>query len=201
MSNKNTSEEKAPMPEANYTDWARQMVESLVEAERKWLEMAAQQNEVAFKALREGIESYRTAPTPTLAEWAKQGLENFLEAQRKWTESASQQRLQFFQTVSQPNAEGATDAAQATTQPIIDYAQKQVEMVAEARRRWLDTAAEQNAQVVKGVKKGLGLEEGSSGATYVDWAQQAVDNYVAVQKRWLDMATQFPFQWPTRRGN
>src|SRR6185312_10187651 len=110
---------------------------------------------------------------------------------------ATQQRYNFFQTEGQ----NPTEAAQAATSTIADYAQQQVEMLADARKRWLDFAAKQNAQVVNGVRKALKLEENQAANTYADWAQQAVDNYVEVQKRWLDLAVQFPFQRPTRKGN
>jgi hypothetical protein len=198
MSNKKASEEQTPadpMPDSTYNDWARQMVENLVEAERKLLDMATQQNEMVFKAIREGLEFYRSAPTPTLAEWARQGLENLLEAQRKWTESATQQRFNFFQT------QASGEAAQTATSTVADYAQQQIEMLAETRKRWLDFAAKQNAQVVNGVKKALRLEENPAASTYADWAQQAVDNYVEIQKRWLDLAVQFPFQWSNRKSS
>lgn len=182
-------------PESGYSDWARQMVESLVEAERKWLEMAAQQNEMVFQAIRQSLDYYQSAPTPTLAEWARQGIENLLDSQRKLTESVTQQRFDFFRGQIQEDTMGQdTPPMLNPTRGITDFAQQQVEMMADARRRWLDFAAQQNAQVVSGVKKGLGLDEGSTAATYADWAQQAVDNYVEVQKRWLDLATQLPFQ-------
>ena len=201
MSEKKASEEQAtnPMPDSSSNDWARQMVENLVEAERKLLVMATQQNEMVFKAIRDGLEYYRSAPTPPLAEWARQGLENLLEAQRKWTESATQQRFNFFQAQGQNPA--SPEAAQAATSALADYTRQQVEMLAETRKRWLDFAAKQNAQVVSGVKKALKLEENPAANTYADWAQQAVDNYVEIQKRWLDLAVQFPFQWNNRKGN
>ena len=62
-----------------------------------------------------------------------------------------------------------------------------------ARTQWLDFAAQQNAQVIKAVKEGLGLDESSPAAALADFAEQAVTNYVEVQKRWLDLATQLPF--------
>lgn len=188
------AEQNPAMPQGGYTDWARQLVEGLVEAERKWLELAAQQNELVFKTIREGLEYYRSAPNPTLGEWARQGMENFLETQRKWTENLTQQRFQFLQAQTQEGAEfapGVTPAA--PTGAVTDMAQQQINMLADARRRWLDFAAQQNAQVVQGVKRALNIEENTGAASYVDWTQQAVNNYVEIQKRWLDLFTQLPF--------
>lgn len=178
-----------------YADWARQLVENLVEAERKWLELASQQNELAMKAIRQGLEYYRTAPNASLADWARQGVENFVEAQRRWTEAATRQSSSYFQQAQsqvQEVAEGATEGTVDEIRPAVNFMQQQVDALAETRRRWLDFVAKQNAQVVSGVKQGMGVT--SPAATYADWAQQAVDNYVQVQKRWLDLATQLPFQ-------
>ncbi|HEX2913688.1 MAG TPA: hypothetical protein VH186_22985 [Chloroflexia bacterium] len=203
MSEMNQSTHHNPMDGGQYTDWARQLVEGLVEAERKWMELAAQQNELVFNAIREGIEAYRSAPNPALGDWARQGLENFLEAQRKWTENFTQQRTQFFNMETQPADIDNIPEVGATATPsasqFAGFTSQPLEMMADARRRWLDFAARQNAQVVAGVKKALNIEEGTSAASYVDWTQQAVNNYVEVQKRWLDLFTQLPFQGQ-RRG-
>ena len=76
---------------------------------------------------------------------------------------------------------------------ISDYASQGIDRFVEARTAWLDFAAQQNAQVLKAVKDGLGLDESSPAAALADFAQQAVTNYVDVQKRWLQLATQLPF--------
>ena len=64
-------------------------------------------------------------------------------------------------------------------------------MLSPATRRY---AAGQNAQVVEGVKRALGIREGTPAATYIDWTQDAVNSYVEFNKRWLDLLTQFSFQ-------
>lgn len=199
--NANNSENLEDIPvggtRASYTDWAKQVVENLVEAEKKWIELASEQNALTMKAIRQGIEFYRAAPNPAMANWARQGVESLLEAQKKWVEGATQQRSQFFQT-EQAQQEDTEASVSATNKTITDYAQQQVESLVESRKRWLDYASQQNAQFVKAVKEGLGLRETTPAATFTDWAQQAVDNYVEVQKRWLDLAAQFPFQRRSR---
>jgi hypothetical protein len=192
--NPNISPATAP-GEVAYTDWARQLVEGLVEAERRWLELAAAQNELVITTIQRGMEAFRSAPTAGLGEWARQGLENFLEAQRKWTGNFDQQRAQFFNSQFQPGGEmppgiamPAGQMAELMTQPL--------ELLADTRRRWLDYAAGQNAQVVEGVKRAVGIREGIPAATYIDWTQDAVNSYVEFNKRWLDLLTQFSFQVP-----
>src|SRR6185503_3634785 len=88
-------------PEANAAEWAQQVVEHLVDAQKKWIDLTAQQNALVLKAIEEGMDFYRTAPTPALAGWARQGVESLVEAQRRWAEIASQQSTQLFDAIRQ----------------------------------------------------------------------------------------------------
>nr|MBP6824493.1 hypothetical protein [Acidobacteriota bacterium] len=76
---------------AGAADWASQVVEHLVDAQKKWIDLTAQQNALVLKAVEEGMGFYRSAPTPALGDWARHGYEGFVEAQRRWAEVASQQ--------------------------------------------------------------------------------------------------------------
>jgi hypothetical protein len=181
--------------ESAYSDWARQFVEGLVEAERRCLELAATQNELLINAIQQGFEALRSAPTVGLGEWARQGLENFLETQRSWSGSFDQQRTQFFNNQFQPGSEMGPGLNMPTGQ-IAGLMTQPVELLADARVRWLEFAANQNAQVVEGVKKALGIREGTPASTYIDWSQDAVTSYVEFQKRWLELLTRFSFQAP-----
>jgi hypothetical protein len=173
---------------ASYSEWATKVVENLVEAEKKWIEFASQQNALVLKAIRDGIELYRQAPNPVMGGWAKQGLESFMEAQKKWTENVTQQREQFFQSQEQ----GTDDASEAKV--VTGYAQQQVESLIEARKKWLDFASQQNTQFLNAVKQGLGITDASAAKNLTDWAQQSMDSYVEIQKRWLDLYVNLPFQ-------
>src|SRR5215510_15905458 len=82
-------------PETNAADWAKNVVEHLVDAQKKWIDLTAQQNALVLKAVEEGMNFYRTAPTPALGDWARQGIEGLVEAQRRWAEIASQQSSQL----------------------------------------------------------------------------------------------------------
>src|ERR1044071_10257915 len=66
-------------PEASAADWAKQVVEHLVDAQKKWIDLTAQQNAIVLKAIEDGMGFYRTAPTPALADWARQGVEGLVE--------------------------------------------------------------------------------------------------------------------------
>ncbi|HSF25008.1 MAG TPA: hypothetical protein VLE20_12350, partial [Blastocatellia bacterium] len=92
-----TAEGKAS--ETGAAEWAQQVVEHLVDAQKKWIDLTAQQNALVLKAIEEGMAFYRTAPTPALAGWARQGVEGIVEAQKRWAEIASQQSSQLYDAI------------------------------------------------------------------------------------------------------
>ena len=67
--NKGSAAAAEAAPEANAAEWAQQVVEHLVDAQKRWIDLTAQQNALVLKAIEEGMEFYRTAPTPALAGW------------------------------------------------------------------------------------------------------------------------------------
>ena len=193
-----STEEDVPVADArtSYTDWVKQVVENLLEAEKKWIELASEQNALTMKALRQSLEFYRTAPTRPLAGWARQGMDGFLEAQRKWFDTAAQQRSQLFQQAQEAVAEGtpSTEAVPGTTavKPVTDYVRQQVEGLVEARKRWLDYLTKQNAQALRSMQETFGLKESVAATNVAKWSQQTMESYVEVQKRWLDFITRTP---------
>ncbi len=182
--------------EKNSSDWTKKVVERLVEAEKKWFDLASEQNALALKAIKESFDLYRSAPNPALADWAKQGIESFLEAQRKWAESAMQQRNQFLR-----QEEGKVEGTGGQRRTPNDYAQQQVRFMVEARKKWLDFANQQNAQFLEAVRQGLGGKEGSPAKTMADMAQESMENYVQIQKRWLDLMGTFTLPGSNRGGS
>ena len=198
---KENKQETHETPQAGAADWAKGVVEHLVDAQKKWIDLTAQQNALVLKAVEEGMSFYRTAPTPALGDWARQGVEGLVEAQRRWAEIASQQSTQLFEAIK----EGTSGIQIGQVGPsemmnaVSDYAGQGLESFVKARAQWLDFAAQQNTQVIKAVRDGLNLDDNSPGAALADFAQQAVTNYVEVQKRWLDLATQLPFFGATKK--
>jgi hypothetical protein len=165
-----------PMPPA---DWVKQMIENLTDAQKRWIDLASEQNALVLKAISEGVNFYKTAPTPALADWAKAGIEGIIEAQKRWADIAAKQSQMFDFS--------------AITQTMQDFTSFGVDAFVKARTQWLDFVSEQNELALKTLKDNLGLDENSSATMLADFAQQAVTNYTEVQKRWLDLATQLPF--------
>ncbi|NOT62062.1 MAG: hypothetical protein HOP19_17755 [Acidobacteria bacterium] len=179
------------------TEWAAQVVEHLVTSQKNWIEITQQQNALTMKAIEEGMNFYRTAPTPALGEWARQGYEGFVEAQKRWSEIASQQSGQMFEALRDGMNFNPADmmGGLSNLMPgmVMDTMGQGMGAVLKAQGQLLDFAAQSNAQAIQAMKDGLNLDDNSPAAALADFAQQAMTNYVEVQKRWLDLATQLPF--------
>lgn len=173
---------------ASYNTWVRQVVEAMLESEQQWLELAAEQNELTLKALKQGVEFFRTVPAPPLTEWARQGEERFMAAQRRWLDSTTQQRTRLLKEM-----EKAEKTAEGTPTPnfgsVTGFAREQIEGLVEARNRWLDFLAKQNTLFVQGIQETFGIKEATPAANRVKLVEETVDNYVDVQKRLLKVVT------------
>lgn len=171
-----------------YTSWVKQIVESLLDSEQKWLELAAEQNELTLKALKQGADFLRTTPTPPISEWARQRMETFMQTQRKWIDTASRQRDQLIQKAQESGKEvEGTPTPNAKT--VADFARQRLEDLVEARNRWLDFVAKQNDLFIRSMEEIFGVKESSTAADRAKLAEETVDNYIELQKRWLKIAT------------
>lgn len=185
-----THEEEVPPTSltASYNTWMRQVVEAMLEGEQKWLELAAEQNELTLKALKEGVEFFRTFPTPSVTEWIRQGEERMMAAQKRWIDSTTRQRERMLKEVEKAGKE-----AEGTPTPnfrsVTDFAREQVEGLVEARHRWLDFLSKQNTLFVQGIQETFGIKEATPAADRVKLVEDTVDNYVDVQKRLLKVVT------------
>jgi len=182
------NDEDVPVVEMTptYAQWMQQVVESLLDSEQKWLELAAEQNELTLKALKQGAEFFRTVPTPPITDWVRQGEERFMEAQRRWIDSTTRQRERMMREMQK-----AEQTAEGTPTPnfrsITEFAREQAEGIFEARNRWLNFVGKQNALFVEGIQETLGIKEATPAANRAKLVEETVDNYVEVQKRLLNV--------------
>ncbi|MBK6795556.1 MAG: hypothetical protein IPG76_01810 [Acidobacteria bacterium] len=79
-------------------EFAKTVVNHLVDAQKKWIELTSQQNAMMVKAIEDGMGFYRSAPNPILGDWARQAVEGFVEAQKRWSEIATQQSRQMYES-------------------------------------------------------------------------------------------------------
>ncbi len=121
------------------TVWVEEMMESLTGAQKRWIDLASEQNALFLKAIAEGVNFYKSAPTPALADWAKQGVEGIVEGQRRWADAASMQSTQFDFSEVRRTASDVTG--------------KGLEAFVKARTQWLDFVVEQNAMTLKAMQR------------------------------------------------
>ena len=168
----------------SYTEWVKQVVEAMLDSEQKWLELAAEQNELTLKALQQGVEFFRTVPAPPITEWIRSGEERLMAAQRRWLDSTIRQRERMLGEMEKAGKE-----AEGTPTPnfksVTDFTRTQVEGLVQARNRWLDFLAKQNVLFVEGIQDAFGIKETSPAANRAKLVEETVDNYVEVQKRLL----------------
>ena len=184
-------EEEVPTTEettTSYNAWVRQVVEAMLESEQKWLELATEQNELTLKALKQGVEFFRTVPAPPLTDWIRVGEERLMAAQQRWLDSTIRQRQRMVGEIEKAGKE-----AEGTSTPnfksVSDFARTQVEGLVEARNRWLDFLSKQNVLFIQGIEDTFGIKEATPSANRAKLVEETVDNYVEVQKRLLKVVT------------
>jgi hypothetical protein len=160
----------------------------MLEGEQKWLELAAEQNELTLKALKQGVEFFRTVPAPPITEWVRRGEERFMAAQRRWIDSTTRQRERMLREMEKAETE-AEAAPGPNFRSATGFAREQVEGLVEARNRWLDFLAKQNALFIQGIQETLGVKEATPAANRAKLVGETVDNYVKAQKRLLKVVT------------
>lgn len=136
-----SSEETAPtnaMPA--YNQWVKQVMERLVEDEKKWVELASEQSNLTMKAIRQSLEFYRTFPTPPVMGWIREGTRRFYAAQK-------------LPTLGQetPPVEASAEKAE------IPVARPPLEGLFEFRDAWLEFLTRQNRQFMDLMQEGMGL--------------------------------------------
>ncbi len=173
-----------PLP----ADYAQNVLDQLVEAQKTWFENAARQNALLVETVNKMSEMRQNAPTEALSDWVKQGIEGFIEAQKRWSEIAVQQSEQILRSVKS-NA----DFSVPDHQSAVKNSNQGIESLVKMRNSWLDFVTQQNMQLVNALKDTLKIDNSSPVAALADFAGQAVNNYVEVQKRWLDVAVKLSF--------
>lgn len=180
------SEEARPV---DLMEWARQVTNHLGQARQQFAELAAQQNQLLIRAIDEGIDLVRTAPTPDLRQIANEGLEALSEARQAVSSLAQLPPEQLLETAREVARTQATQAVETAT----DLAGAGAATLLEKGEQILGIIDQKNAQFVEAVKADLHLDEKSAAAALADFSRQLVSNYVEVQRKWMELAREAPF--------
>lgn len=179
--------EEAGGPESapDLKQWASQVSVHLGRARHQLAELASQQNALIIKAIDEGIDLVRTAPTPDLRQLASEGLAALEEARQSIATLAQlppEQLAEVARSQAGQAVDGAADLAGAGAAALL-----------QAGTRLLDQVGRKNEEIADSVREEFQLDESSAAAALVDFSRQVVNNYVEVQKRWFELGLRIPF--------
>lgn len=133
------SSEETALPKVlpTYNEWVKQVMEYMVEDEKKWMELASEQSNLTMKAVRQSLEFYRTFPMPPVLKWLREGTSRFYQMQKPGQEI--------------PPVETTADTTE------VPVARPPLENLFEFRNTWFNFLARQNRQYMDLMQEGLGL--------------------------------------------
>ncbi|MBZ5609438.1 MAG: hypothetical protein LAP38_14340 [Acidobacteriia bacterium] len=165
-------------PAAAMSDLLRRSVDTFIDLQRHFLDVAAKQTGA-------WVESAKTGKTFTgegLAELAREGMENFVAAQKKFLDVVAEEAAKAAKPrVGTAKAEKPTELA--------ELARESVDAFIDAQKRLLDTAGEQIRANTKVAGRAMGLFTPVPGTNLADLTRQGVESFVAAQKALLDVMT------------
>jgi hypothetical protein len=164
----------AATPAAAMTDLLRRSVETFIDLQEHFLEVAAKQS----KAWVESAKGGKPFTAKGVAELAREGMQNIALTQKK-----------FLDVIAEETAK-ATKATKATAKPakkteLTELTRQSVEAFIDAQKKLLDTAAQQMEANVEAASKSFFTAP--PGTTLGELTRQGVESFVAAQKALLDV--------------
>jgi hypothetical protein len=165
----------ATSPAAAMTDLLRRSVDTFIDLQKHFLDVASQQTGSWVEAAKTG----KTFSGKGAAELAREGMENFVHAQKKFLDVVAEE------SAKAAKARGAAENGAKTE--LAELARESVDAFIEAQKELLDTAGEQMKVNVKAARKTMNLFTPIPGANLADLSRQGVESFVAAQKALLDV--------------
>ena len=169
-------EENSPL--AILTELAVEGTSSLVEAQRTFLDLVQQENDILFNGIRERISSF--IPAVAATDLTQRSLDTVIETQQELLTATSKQTLQWLE--SEKAGKGSRAAH------LVEFAREGVETFTRAQKKFLEAVAEE-AAAATGAKKqhdGKAVKK----TELAQLAREAGNAFVDAQKRLLDVMGQ-----------
>ena len=165
-------------PLAILTELAVEGTSSLVEAQRTFLNLVQQENDIVFNGVKERISNF--IPAVAVTELAQRSLDTVIEMQQELLTNTSKQTLQWLE--SEQGGKGGRAAH------LVDFAREGVETFTRAQKKFLDAVA-QEAATATGHRK---AHDGKAGkkTELAQLARDAGNAFIEAQKRLLDVMGQ-----------
>jgi hypothetical protein len=156
-------------------DFAGEGIQTLMEAQRQMLDVAARQNAILSEGLQPGLAS---TPVSGLAEVVHQGLDNFIMAQKE------------FLNIIQTQADGAVndfgEGKRFETGRLAELAREGTRNFLESQKKFLDIVEE---QLTTKKKPAAGNGKGRR-VDLFEMGKKSVDALIEAQQRLLDLASE-----------
>ncbi|HEX4783649.1 MAG TPA: hypothetical protein VH350_04870 [Candidatus Sulfotelmatobacter sp.] len=146
---------------------------SLVEAQRTFLNLVQQENDILFNGIKERISSF--IPAVAVTDLAQRSLDTVIEMQLELLTATSKQTLQWLE--SEKGGKGG----------LVDFAREGVETFTRAQKKFLEAVAEE-AAAATGSKRHNG--KGVKKTELAQLARDAGNAFIEAQKRLLDVMGQ-----------
>jgi len=164
-------------PLAILTELAVEGSSSLVEAQRTFLNLVQQENDILFNGIKERISSF--IPAVAVTDLAQRSLDTVIEMQLELLTATSKQTLQWLE--SEKAGKGGRAAH------LVDFAREGVETFTRAQQKFLEAVAEESA-VATGNK--THDEKSVKKTELAQLAREAGNAFIEAQKRLLDVMGQ-----------
>ncbi|MFZ0864277.1 MAG: hypothetical protein ABR881_08350 [Candidatus Sulfotelmatobacter sp.] len=169
-------EENSPL--AILTELAVEGTSSLVEAQRTFLNLVQQENDIIFNGIKERISAF--IPAVAMTDLAQRSLDTVIEMQQELLTVTSKQTLQWLES------EKAGKGGRAGH--LVDFAREGVETFTRAQKKFLEAVA-QEAATATGSRKahdGKAVKK----TELAQLAREAGNAFIEAQKRLLDVMGQ-----------
>lgn len=169
-------EEESPL--AILTELAVEGTSSLVEAQRAFLNLARQENEIICKGLKERIGGF--VPAVAATGLVQSSLDTVIEMQQELLTATSKQTMQWLES-----EQAGKDARAAR---LVEFAREGMETFTRAQKKFLEAVAQETAMATGSKKPPEG--KGAKKTELAQLARDAGNAFVEAQKRLLDVMGQ-----------
>ncbi|MGC1449330.1 MAG: hypothetical protein WA830_04755 [Candidatus Sulfotelmatobacter sp.] len=165
-------------PLAILTELAVEGTSSLVEAQRAFLNLVQQENDIIFNGIKERIGGF--IPAVAMTDLTQRSLDTFIGMQQELLTTTSKQTLQWLES----EKAGKGDR----TAHLVDFAREGVETFTRAQKKFLDVVAQEAAAATGSRKPHAGKVVKKTELSQL--AREAGNAFIEAQKRLLDVMGQ-----------
>jgi hypothetical protein len=151
---------------------------SLVEAQRTFLNLVQQENDIIFNGVKERISGF--IPAVAMTDLAQRSLDTFIGMQQELLTTTSKQTIQWLELEKAGKGDRAAH--------LVDFAREGVETFTRAQKKFLDLVAQEAATATGSRKAHDG--KATKKTELAQLAREAGNAFIEAQKRLLDVMGQ-----------